>query len=220
MEAIVYNLVTAALMVLMLNAGLALLPKETWRGRGVPWVAVGITVLAVAGVVTQLVWDGAMSAFDSNPANPGWWRIFTSVFVQNGGVAGTIYNLVTIAAVLVLVEWLWGPARTLCLFLAAVLLPGLISHVLTSSTSLVEDPRNYAGSSGVTYCLAATLAGVLLLRASTARQRLLAVAAPIVGLATWFLQDNAHGLVVAYGFVFGLVGWAVARPRVDATLRQ
>ncbi|WP_405138007.1 hypothetical protein [Nocardia sp. NBC_01388] len=32
---------------------------------------------------------------------------------------------------------------------------------------------------------------------------LLALAAPALGLILWFAQDNAHGLVVVYGFVLG-----------------
>ena len=140
--------------------------------------------------------------------------------MQNGGVAGTIYNLVTIALVTMLVEWLWGPLRTLLLLVAVVLLPSLISHLLVTAPAVAEDPRNYAGSSGVTYCLAATLAAVLLVRAAGAKQRLLAIAVPVSGLALWFVQDNAHGLVVVYGFAIGLVAWAVVRPRVPAAAHR
>jgi hypothetical protein len=64
------------------------------------------------------------------------------------------------------------------------------------------------------YFLGATLAGALLIRAGLAKDRLLAVAAPGLGLAAWFLQDNAYGLVVAYGFVLGaLVAAALPAPR-------
>ncbi|MET7463192.1 hypothetical protein [Nonomuraea sp. NPDC005501] len=74
------------------------------------------------------------------------------------------------------------------------------------------DPRNFAGSSGATYFLAATLAGALLLCARAPKERLLALAAPALGLALWFAQDNGHGLVAVYGFVVGALVWAVARP--------
>jgi hypothetical protein len=61
--------------------------------------------------------------------------------------------------------------------------------------------------------LGATLAGALLIRARLANDGLLAVAAPALGLAEWFLQDNAHGLVVAYGFVLGALVAAIALTR-------
>ena len=73
------------------------------------------------------------------------------------------------------------------------------------------DPRNFAGSSGATYFLAATLAAALLLRSRVSKERLLAAGVPVLGLALWFAQDNGHGLVTAYGFVLGALVWGLGR---------
>ena len=203
MDVIVYNVTTAALLVLMVVAGKALVTR-----RNIPWVAVALTTLAVAGVVLQLTWPGAMDALDSDPSRPGWWRVVTSVFMQNGGFAGAAWNIVTLAVVAALAEWFWGRGLTLVLFLAGILLPEHIDTLLGIAGGPV-DPRNFAGSSGATYFLAATLVVPLFLRGRELKERLIPAAVVGLGLAMWFVQGNGHGLVAVYGAVIGGVVWAV-----------
>ncbi|MBV6699835.1 hypothetical protein [Kitasatospora aureofaciens] len=215
MGAVLFNVTTAALMVMMINSGLAVVGRDSLRGRltrQVPWAAVGLTVLAVAGVVLQLCWSGAMDALDSDPAKSGWWREFTSVFMQNGGAGGALWNLATLAAVAALAQWYWGGPLTLGFFFAGIVLPNRIDTLLglgddTPST----DPRNFAGSSGATYFLGATLALALLTGTGAAKERALAIGVPVLGLAMWLAQENGHGLVAVYGFALGAVVWAVRR---------
>ncbi|MFG2435760.1 hypothetical protein [Streptomyces sp. NPDC048508] len=205
---VLFNLSTAALMVLLFKAGVALVGPDTIPQRRIPWTAVAVLTVALTGVVTQLCWTGAMNAFDAEPARSGWWRVITSVFLQNGGFLGGAWNIVTLAAVAALAEWFWGGPLMLALFLAGILLP---QHVdaLFMEASRSTDPRNFAGSSGATYFLAATLAAGLLLRTRNGKERLLAVSAPVLGLAMWFAQENGHGLVVVYGFVLGALVWGL-----------
>ncbi|MET9492971.1 hypothetical protein [Nocardia sp. NPDC006630] len=203
MSAILYNPATAALFVLMFVSARTLVDAEAKRWSRIPWAAIALTVAAITGVLVQLLWSGAMDHFDSDPSKSGWWRPVTSVFMQNGGVTGTLWNLATLAIMAALAEWIWGAPLMLALFAAGALLP---SHVdaLVGITSVSSAPRNFAGSSAATYFLGATVTAVLLLRTHAARERLLALAAPTLGLILWFAQDNAHGLVVVYGFVLGL----------------
>ncbi|WNI31518.1 hypothetical protein [Streptomyces sp. ITFR-6] len=234
MGGLLFNVTTAALMMLMLNGGPTLLGQGTLRGRRVPWAAVGLTSLAVAGVITQLCWSGAMDAFDSDPARSGWWRIVTSAFMQNGGLLGGAWNIATLAVIAALADWFWGTPLTLGLFLAGILLPGYVD-TLFGESGHSTDPRNFAGSSGATYFLAATLSAALLLRVlrtprtgrgsdrgtapgaehSTGREHLkeilLAAGVPLLGLAVWFAQSNGHGLVSVYGFALGCAVHAVGR---------
>lgn len=157
MGALVFNVTTAALMVLMFKGGAALLGEDSLRRRRVPWSAVGLTALVVGGPVTQLCWSGAMDAFDADPARPGWWRVVTSVFMQNGGLFGDAWNLATIAVIAAIAEWFWGGPLMLGLFAAGILLPTYVD-MLFGASDRGADPRNFAGSSGATYFLAATLA--------------------------------------------------------------
>ncbi|WP_371677390.1 hypothetical protein [Streptomyces sp. NBC_01276] len=224
MGAIVFNATTAALMVMMFNGGLDLLGRDTLRGRRTPWAAVALTALALAGVLTQLCWSGAMDAVDDDPAKSGWWRVVTAVFMQNGGLLGGAWNIATLAAVAALADWFWGAPRTLALFLAGILLPEHLDALLGVGGHHSTDPRNFAGSSGATYFLGATLAAALLLRALRARRAdaagagrakelLLAAGVPVLGLVLWFAQANGHGLVSCYGFLLGALALCLPGPR-------
>ncbi|MFJ2704326.1 hypothetical protein ACIO3R_14135 [Streptomyces sp. NPDC087428] len=219
MGGLLFNVTTAALMMLMLNGGLALVGQDTLRRRPVPWAAVGLTAVAVAGVTTQLCRPGAMDALDNDPARSGWWRTVTSVFLQNGGFLGGAWNIATLAVIAALANRFWGTPLTLGLFLAGVLLPQYVD-ALFGENGHSTDPRNFAGSSGATYFLAATLSAALLLRTlRTGRRRgreslkeiLLAVGVPALGLVIWFAQSNGHGLVSVYGFALGAAVHAVTR---------
>ncbi|WP_330296951.1 hypothetical protein [Streptomyces sp. NBC_00503] len=218
METLIFNATTAGLMVLMFKGGLALLGEDTLRQRRIPWAAVGLTTLALTAVAVQFLWSGAMDAFDSDPAKSGWWRVLTSVFMQNGGLLGGAWNIATLAVIAALAEWLWGGPVMLGLFLAGILLPEHLDALFGLGGHHSTDPRNFAGSSGATYFLGATLAAALLLhvlRSGGAKARtrtgttagtkdaLLALAVPALGLTLWFAQSNGHGLVSAYGFALG-----------------
>ncbi|MGH4035647.1 hypothetical protein ACQB60_42880 [Actinomycetota bacterium Odt1-20B] len=218
MGAILFNVTTAALLVLMFKGGLALVGEDTVRRRPVPWVAVGLAAVAIGGVVLQHTWSGAMDALDADPGRSGWWRVVTSVFMQNGGFLGAAWNLATLAVIAALAQWFWRGPLTLVLFAAGILLPERID-ALFGETSHSTDPRNFAGSSGATYFLAATLAGALLLTTRDTKERLLAAAVPALGLVMWLAQDNGHGLVACYGFLLGAAVLPLAR-RVSRSFRE
>ncbi|MEU6278732.1 hypothetical protein [Streptomyces sp. NPDC047028] len=211
MEAIVFNVTTAALMVMMFNCGMGVVGRDTLRERPLPWAAIALTTLAVSGVLLQLAWPGAMDALDADPSKSGWWRELTSVFMQNGGFFGGLWNLVTLAAVAALAQWYWGGPLTLTFFLAGILLPGRIDTLLGLGDGPSTDPRNFAGSSGATYFLGATLALAFLTRTRIPKEIALAAGVPALGLAMWIAQDNGHGLVSVYGFALAAVAWAVRR---------
>jgi len=211
--------VTAALMVVLLLCGLRLVDGDTVPSRPVPWLAVGLTALAVAGVVLQHVWPGATDALDADPARSGWWRHATAVLLQDAGWGGVVFNLVTLAAVAALVQWHWGWRLGLGLVVAAAAVPVLVG-VLAGTGS--DDPRDWAGSSGLTFFLAGSLAGAALVGGPRAARALGALAGALA-LGAWAWLGDAHGLVAAQGLVAGaaLAGALVAVRRgrsVDAAV--
>ncbi|WKU45016.1 hypothetical protein Q3V23_13570 [Streptomyces sp. VNUA116] len=145
----------------------------------------------------------------------------TSTFMQNGGFLGGAWNIATLAVIAALAEWFWGGPLMVGLFAAGILLPEHIDALFGQSGGST-DPRNFAGSSGATYFLAATLAAALLLRGRERKDVLLAVAAPALGLAMWLAQSNGHGTVTVYGFVLGLLVRALGGRLIhpDRDLRQ
>lgn len=203
---LLYSAATAALMMLMLCTVAVLIDvKAARRHRRVPWAAIVLTGLAVIGLVLQHTWSGAFALFDDDPTRSGWWRVITAVFMQNGGPVGSAWNLVTLAVIAAAAGLTWGNPLTLVLFLAGAILPAWVQD-LFGFVSVSQDPRNFAGSSGVTYFLGATLAAVLLVRAAVPlQQRVLAGCAPVLGVVSFALIDNAHGLVTVEGFVLGLI---------------
>ncbi|ATL32520.1 hypothetical protein [Streptomyces formicae] len=215
--AIVFNLTTAALMVLMFKSGMLLIGDGDVRERPVPYAALALAAVAVGAVVLQLSWSGAMDTLDGDPHEPGWWRVVTSVFMQNGGVFGTVWNIATLAVIAALAQWFWGGPLMLALFAGGILLPQRIDALFGESAPST-DPRNFAGSSGATYFLAATLAAGLVLSSTDPKARLMAVGVPVAGLTMWLAQENGHGLVACYGFVLGAVVLPLARRSPRALL--
>ncbi|GHI03875.1 hypothetical protein AQI88_08615 [Streptomyces cellostaticus] len=210
MNALVFHVTTAALMVLMFKSGVLLIGEDTLRRRPVPWAAVALTAVAIGAVLLQVSRPGAMDALEGDPRRTGWWRVVTSVFMQNGGFLGGAWNIVTPAAVAAPAQWFWGGPLMPALFAGGILLPERID-ALFGETSHSTDPRNFAGSSGATYFLAATLTAALLLTVTDTRIRLPAAVTPVAGLAMWLAQDNGHGLVSCYGFLLGCAALPLAR---------
>jgi hypothetical protein len=222
MSAALYNLLTAVLLILMIKSALALTGPDTIGRRAIPWLAIGLTLVALAGIVLQHSWPGAYGLLDHDPGKPGWWRVITSVFMQNGGFLGDLWNIVTLALIAALAEWFWGKTLTLVLFAAGIVAPQHIGALIGAGGGVSHDPRNFAGSSGATYFLAATLAAALLLSSREWRHWLLTLSVPALGLITWFAQGNVHGLVTAEGFVIGALAWLTGHHilRFGRDLRQ
>ncbi|MEV6769609.1 hypothetical protein AB0N05_13375 [Nocardia sp. NPDC051030] len=225
MDALLFNVTTAGLMVLMFKAGTTLNGPDPLRTHRVPLVAAGLTAIALLAVLTQLCWPGAMDTFDSDPSKSGWWRVVTSVFMQNGGFLGAAWNIATLAVIAALAEWFWGSYLTAAFFAAGILLPQHIDALFGLSDRSTVDPRNFAGSSGATYFLGATLAaGLLLWRtpglATEPKARMLALAVPALGLTMWLTQSNGHGLVAVYGFTLACAVALWRRTRPPSTRRE
>ncbi|MFF7969898.1 hypothetical protein [Streptomyces sp. NPDC007905] len=79
--------------------------------------------MAVDAVVLQATGPGAMDALDHDPRRTGWWRVVTSVFLQNGGFFGGAWNIVTPAVVAAPAQWFWGGPLMLTLFAGASCCP-------------------------------------------------------------------------------------------------
>ncbi len=128
------------------------------------------------------------------------WRLVTSIVVQDGGVVGTVYNLVTLAlvAAVAMKVWRWWAA-------VVVFLVGGIGFDL-AATFLWHDPG--AGNSAATFfLLTATLAAWQ--HKGHDRHMLSAIGALAVIGVVLTVIDDAHGTAVLGGLV---VGAAIAAP--------
>ncbi len=128
-------------------------------------------------------------------AHGDWWRIVTPLLVQDGGVAGTIANLVGLLLIGTLAEQFWNIEQVILLFLV-----GGISGELVG---FAWQPIG-AGNSVANFSLAASLAVACLLRRPPAPvlcAALLALGADTVLLA---LMD-IHGAAALAGALVALL---------------
>jgi hypothetical protein len=131
------------------------------------------------------------------------WRVLTSLVVQDGGLVGTVFNLVILAVVVAVAVPVWGPAWAFGVF--------LLSHLVFNVAATFLSTDVGAGNSGATIGLSASMAGLAVLtrREPTVFWRaagVLGVGVTLVGMA------DAHGIAVLGGLVIGaLIASATGR---------
>ncbi|MDQ1415514.1 MAG: hypothetical protein QOF81_1127 [Acidimicrobiaceae bacterium] len=198
MNPLVNAVMESVAFVLLAKIGARQVGYRSWRGRRFPRAAAALSIVVAVPSVAQMLWPAIMHALDRQPNevlhHAQIWRLLSAVFVQDGGAIGTIFNLVSLSVIAALAEWSWGWRRMLAIFLFA----GVLLNAQAVAFNL-----GGAGSSGATYALGASLAGVLVLTGSP-RSRLRALACPLFGAAMFALGD-AHGLAILYGAVIGAV---------------
>ena len=124
-----------------------------------------------------------------------WWRLITPLFVQDGGVAGTIFNLVSLLLVGSVAERLWGGRRMLLIFF----LGGILAEIIAFAWQPVG-----AGNSVGNFSLAASIAVAGLVRHPPRYVQNLALFAlgadgVLVGL------KDIHGAAAIMGTILALV---------------
>ena len=111
------------------------------------------------------------------------WRIVTALVVQDGGLAGLIFNLVPLALVGLLVERLWGGRRIAILFWG--------TGILSQFVGFAWQPTG-AGNSVGDFGLAVGLLLLCAVRARAIWPRLIALVAAVCAIRLLTLRD-IHG---------------------------
>src|ERR1700760_4937765 len=118
-----------------------------------------LAVVAVPSLI-ELGWHGIYTALyrapDQIKHHHQYWRLLTGSIVQDGGLEGTIFNLVVLFVVGTLAVYAWGSIRAIGLFVV-----GVIGFNLTATYAFASPG---GGNSAATIFLAATLAGLALVR--------------------------------------------------------
>ena len=172
-----------------------------------PLAATVLWLVVAVPSLLQLAVPALNEIFRRNPVqirdDGEWWRVVTSAFVQDGGVAATFANLMLLALPAVAGVRVWGPGRAIALFAAGQLLWGLFTSFVSPSAG--------AGCSAAAFALAAATAGLWL--AVGARRIELAMSLAILSMgALLLLIDDAHGVAVLCGMLLGAVLGTVMPP--------
>jgi len=122
------------------------------------------------------------------------WRLLTSLVVQDGGLAGAIFNLIALAAIGAAAEQVWGAKRWTAIALAA----GLGAQFW----GIIVQPVG-AGNSVAVFGLAASMAVLAVLR-GVGIQRLVGLIS-LLGAAVLLIIGDIHGGAATIGAVLGLV---------------
>lgn len=169
--------------------------------RRFPVVTAVVFGVTAATSVLGLVDAEVLAALQRAPEglHGDWWRTFTSLLVQDGGVPGTLSNLFFLLVMGVLAEQVAGRWRWLVAYLGAGLAGELAGYAW--------QPRG-AGNSVAVCGLAGVLAVALAVGGRTPRLAPMAV--------LWWcgaLLASRWGAVPLVGFVAGVVAVQLAPPR-------
>lgn len=207
----------AIMLVCAIQAGSLVLRKhlgQLLRHPPVPAVALWLAV-AIPSVL-QVPFPGLLHWLARDPelisGHGQWWRLFTSVLVQDGGIAGTIFNLVALAVIAVLAVQAWGGTRALLIFAVAA--------VAFNLAATFAWPSAGAGNSGATFALATSVTVLAVMVRPGREAALLAALTAGCGIALLALQD-AHGEAVLGGLVIGaLIRGTAVLHRHDAAAHR
>jgi hypothetical protein len=173
--------------------------------------ALALFALVAVPSLIELGWHGIYSALSRQPslirAHHQYWRLLTSALVQDGGVAGTIFNLVVLFLIATLAVCVWGAGRTIGLFAV-----GAIGFNLMATYAFASSG---GGNSGATFFLATSLVGLAVVRLRSARALAAAAVVVVVGIAL-IATNDAHGVPILCGLVIGVALAMVSPPREPA----
>ncbi len=125
--------------------------------------------------------------------------------VQDGGIAGTVFNLVILAIVAVVAIRAWGSVRGLIIFAV-----GIVGFDLATTFAWASVG---AGNSAATFTLAASVTGLAVVQV---RERVVVLAGALTagcGIFLLALRD-AHGSAVVGGLVIGVLAGAISPPGI------
>jgi membrane associated rhomboid family serine protease len=137
-----------------------------------------------------------------------WWRLVTALVVQDGGLAGLVFNLLTLALIGTTAERLWGARDTVLLFFG--------TGILSQFAGFAWQPRG-GGNSVANFGLAAGIFALCVVRAKSPAPRILALVAAVAALRLLALHD-IHGAATAIGALVAIALLVIAAWRPHAPL--
>jgi rhomboid protease GluP len=157
-----------------------------------------MVVIIALVMMLQPLFPAVLVALERNAtliASGEWWRLVTALFVQDGGLSGGVFNIVGLALIGSVAEYVWGQSR----WLVIVMVAGLLSEVV----ALWWQPIG-AGNSVANFGLAGAVAIACIIR-RPARAVLLASVVSLASCVALLFQRDIHGAAGLIGAMTALV---------------
>ena len=177
--------------------------------RQLPYATLLLTLTIAIPTILQFFFPALLQMFERNYERflaGDWWRIITPLFVQDGGLSGSIFNLVSLVLVGSVAERLWDSQRWLVIFFAG----GILSQIVGFAWQPVG-----AGNSIANFSLAASIAVFCLVRNTPRVGQGTAILSLGAGVILLFLKD-IHGPAMMIGAVIALILSRLDRPRLKS----
>ncbi len=182
----------------MLFRNQAPFPRSNTRKPNFPWTTFLLLLAIGIPSILQFFFPAMLPAFQRDYErflHGDWWRLISPLFVQDGGVIGTIFNLISLALVGSVAERIWNGRSMLIIF--------FIGGIVAEIAGFAWQPIG-AGNSVGNFSLAASVAVASLRPIRSKPVQLLAlVALGADGILLW-LQD-IHGAAALMGTIQALV---------------
>jgi membrane associated rhomboid family serine protease len=183
--------------------------KAPPRGRpGEHVVTLTLVVVLVAAALLQWLLPGVLSTFRRDAARieaGEWWRLASTLFVQDGGAAGTAFNVVSLLMVGWVAEQIWGHRRWLIIFFGG----GLLSETIAMRWQPIGG-----GNSVANFSLAGAILVMCVRRRTTTGVFLTAAAALVAGVVLALARD-IHGAATLFGASAGVAFISLGPARRD-----
>jgi membrane associated rhomboid family serine protease len=173
------------------------LGASTAPASGFPLATLLLVVTVALPTTLQFFFPAILSALQRDYArflSGEWWRMITPLFVQDGGVAGSIFNLVGLLLAGGVAERLWGSRRMIGIFFVG----GLVGEVVAFAWQPIG-----AGNSVGNFSLAASVAVTCLAPQAGRITRVIALLALSADAVLVVLKD-IHGAAALAGVILGL----------------
>ena len=177
-------------------ANLAINPDQA--GRRIPYATFLLTLAIAIPTLLQFFFPAILQIFERDYARflaGDWWRILTPLFVQDGGVSGSIFNVVSLVLVGSVAERFWGSQRWLIIFFAG----GILSEIIGFAWQPIG-----AGNSVANFSLAASIAVLCLAFHGSGGIRVMAILALGAGMILLLIKD-IHGAAMLLGVLIALI---------------
>lgn len=194
------SLLTALYAVVLATAFVASgrLPLPTSKRGKWPWATtVALLIIGLPTLAQFTVAPSLLQILERNWTLIGRgqvWRLLTSLVVQDGGIAGAIFNLVALAMIGFAAEKAWGAKRWIVIAVTGALGAQLWGKIV--------QPIG-GGNSVMVFSLAASVAVLALLRGIGVQRPLGLIS--LVGAAALLIIGDIHGGAAAIGAVLGIV---------------